>query len=407
MALLIAVAASLGVHALLLFTPEFDLPPFPEPPPLRAELKPAPAIETPLEPPPKAALTAASKRPAKHRQARAAPPPPPSPVLKRTSRRWHVAEPAIRPARDPPAPSRRTAIGPLALATPSAAAAGMPDASRLPARGTIRYRVDRGDQGFMIGQSTHDWVVVDGVYRITAVTETNGLVALFKPFRIELESRGTVTAAGLVPEQFSSRRKGRATGEQAEFDWQQMQVRVGQRPPQALSTGAQDLLSFPYQLGLLPDLASGTLMPVATGKKYEQYRFEVVGDEDVETPAGSFRSLHLRVGGVSPTELWLAYDRSLLPVKILHTDHKGAIFVEIATSIELERGTMSVHPAVARVSPARITPHNSSPFHPGHFPSCPEAALRTAALGVCRRSRGCRLFPPASRTRPRRPWLRR
>jgi hypothetical protein len=339
MALLIAIAASLGVHALLLFTPEFDLPPFPEPPPLRAELKPAAAIETPLEPPPKAALTAASKRPAKHRQARAAPPPAPAPVLKAHESPLAVAEPAIgRPtgtSMPPGTEPAATAIGPLALATPSAAAAGMPDASRLPARGTIHYRVDRGDQGFMIGQSTHDWVVVDGVYRITAVTETNGLVALFKPFRIELESRGTVTAAGLVPEQFSSRRKGRATGEQAEFDWQQMQVRVGQRPAQALSTGAQDLLSFPYQLGLLPDLASGTLMPVATGKKYEQYRFEVVGDEDVETPAGSFRSLHLRVGGVSPTELWLAYDRSLLPVKILHTDHKGAIFVEIATSIEL------------------------------------------------------------------------
>ncbi len=335
MVLLIAVAASLGVHAWLLFAPEFDLLPFLEPPPLHAELKPAPAIETPLEPPPKAAPTAASKRPAKHRQARApARPPKPAPVLKAHASPLALAAPAIDPP--PSTEPAAAAIGPLALATtPSAAAEGMPGASRLPARGTIRYRVDRGDQGFMIGQSTHDWVVVDGVYRITAVTETNGLVALFKPFRIELESRGTVTAAGLVPAQFSSRREGRANGEQAEFDWQQMQVHVGQRPPQALSTGAQDLLSFPYQLGLLPDLASGTLMPVATGKKYEQYRFEVVGDEDVETPAGSFRSLHLRVDGVSPTELWLAYDRSLLPVKILHTDHKGAIFVEIATSIEL------------------------------------------------------------------------
>jgi hypothetical protein len=313
------------------------LPPFPEPPPLRAELKPAPAIETPLEPPPKAALTAASKGPAKHRQARAAAAASTSTGVEAHESPLAVAAPAIDSAKPMPPGTEpaAAAIGPLALATPSAAAAGMPDASRLPARGTIRYRVDRGDQGFMIGQSTHDWVVVDGVYRITAVTETNGLVALFKPFRIELESRGTLTAAGLVPERFSSRRKGRATGEQAEFDWLQMQVRVGQRPPQALSTGAQDLLSFHYQLGLLPDLASGTLMPVATGKKYEQYRFEVVGDEDVETPAGSFRSLHLRVGGVSPTELWLAYDRSLLPVKILHTDHKGAVFVEIATAIEL------------------------------------------------------------------------
>jgi hypothetical protein len=329
-ALLIAVAASLGVHTLLLFGPEFDLPPFLEPPPLLAELKPARAIEAPLEPPSKPAVTAARKRPAKRRKSRAAPPSPPSPVLSVLESPTTLADAIPGPSAEP--------IGPLALATPSAAAESLPDtpaAPRLPARGLIRYRVDRGEQGFMIGQSTHDWVVVDGVYRITAVTETNGLVALFKPLRIELESRGMLTAAGLVPERFSNRRKGRATGEQAEFDWLQMQVRVGQRPPQALSAGAQDLLSFHYQLGLLPDLASGTTLSVATGKKYEQYHFEVVGDEDIETPAGTFRSLHLRVAGPSPTELWLAYDRSLLPVKILHTDHKGAVFVEIATAIEL------------------------------------------------------------------------
>jgi len=331
-ALLIAVAASLGAHALLLFGPEFDLPPFLEPPPLLAELKPAPLIEPPVEPPAKPATTAARKRPAKRSKAHATPPPTATPVLNVDDSSTAVATPTIaNPSTGPAA----VPIGPLALATPSTTAEGAPSSSRLPARGMIRYRVDRGDQGFMIGESTHDWVVVDDVYRITAVTETKGLVALFKPLRIELESRGKLTAAGLVPERFSTRREGRATGEQAEFDWLQMQVRVGQRPLQALDAGAQDLLSLHYQLGLLPDLASGTVMPVATGKKYEQYRFEVLGDEDVETPAGNFRSLHLRVAGVSSTEVWLAYDRSLLPVKILHTDHKGAVFVETATAIEL------------------------------------------------------------------------
>ena len=61
---------------------------------------------------------------------------------------------------------------------------------------------------------------------------------------------------------------------------------------QALTLGAQDLLSFNYQLGLLANLASGSSLPVATGKKYGQYRLEVVGDEEVEVPAGTFRCLH-------------------------------------------------------------------------------------------------------------------
>lgn len=337
-ALIIAVAASLAVHSLLLFIPEIDLATFNEPPPLLAELKPPPAKEAPVASPPKPAPAVARQRPAKPRD-RAARPRTPTPVL-RVPRSPAVPadarpEPAIEPAIDPAAEPTAATIDQLALATPSAPAVVDAIPSRLPARGLIRYRVDRGDQGFEIGRSTHDWVVVDGAYRITAVTETSGLVALFKPLRIELESRGQLTAAGLLPERFSTRRKGLATGEQAEFDWAQMLVQVGKRPPQALSPGAQDLLSFHYQLGLLANLASGIVMPVATGKKYEQYRFEVVGDEDVVTPAGTFRSLHLRVVGVSPTELWLAYDHALLPVKVLHTDHKGAVFVEIATAIEL------------------------------------------------------------------------
>lgn len=335
-ALITAVAASLAVHAMLLFIPEIDLATFSEPPPLLAELKPPPATEALVEsrPKPKPAPTPPANRPAK-RKARS-PAPTPTPVLRVPDSPLVPADTPTEPAIDPAARPAPGSIDKLALAAPTPVVIE-PPASRLPARGVIHYRVDRGDQGFMIGQSTHDWVVADGVYRITAVTETNGLVALFKPFRIELESRGTVTAAGLVPERFSTRRKGRATGEHAEFDWVQMLVQVGKRPAQALSPGAQDLLSFHYQLGLLADLATGSVLPVATGKKYELYRLEVVGDEEVETPAGTFRSLHLRVPGVSTTELWLAYDRSLLPVKILHTDNEGAVYVETATSIELSQ----------------------------------------------------------------------
>jgi hypothetical protein len=111
--------------------------------------------------------------------------------------------------------------------------------STLPARGLIRYRVDRGDQGFQIGFSIHEWEVVDGAYRITAVSETTGLVAFFKPLRIEVESRGRLTAAGLVPEHFMTRREGRATGESAEFDWENAAVAHGQSASAGLEPGAR------------------------------------------------------------------------------------------------------------------------------------------------------------------------
>ncbi|WP_300320057.1 DUF3108 domain-containing protein [Accumulibacter sp.] len=331
-ALIIAFAASLGMHALLLFGPDVDLSTASEPPPLQAELLPPAATEPPPVPPPKPAASVARSRTARRKPH---PPVAPKPVLSVPDSPAGISQAA--PAPDAAAPAAASGLpGESPLPAPAAMALPAP-APLMAARGTIHYRVDRGDQGFAIGRATHDWQIIDGAYRITAVTETSGLVALFKPLRIELESRGQLTPEGLLPERFVTRRKGVETSERADFDWPQRQVRVGNKPPQALRRGAQDLLSFHYQLGLLPEVISGSMLSIATGKKYEQYRIEVLGDEDVETPAGSFRCLHLRVPGVSTTELWLAYDHRRLPVKIQHTDRDGAIYVQTATAIEMSQ----------------------------------------------------------------------
>ena len=332
--LIIAFAASLGAHALALFGPDIDLSTVSEPPPLLAELKPPPA------PPPlaksEATAAAAKDSPVRSTASRRRRPAPAAPLPLSSQADSPLATPA--PMSSPEPMLEHDAEQDLQPAVPSSPLAeALPVASTLPARGLIRYRVDRGDQGFQIGFSIHEWEAADGAYRITAVSETTGLVAFFKPLRIEVESRGRLTAAGLVPEHFMTRREGRATGESAEFDWESMQLRMGNRPAQALSLGSQDLLSYPYQLGLIADRASGGSLPIATGKKYANFQLEVVGDEDIEIPAGTFRTLHLRVPGVATTEIWLAYDRALLPVKIQHVDRKGNLYVQVATAIELSQ----------------------------------------------------------------------
>lgn len=324
--LLFAIAASLGIHALALFGPDVDLSTMPEPPPLVAELQPVPEARPPVEPAPRPEKKARMQKP---RAVRPLPASPASatPVLGIPA---EIPVPEIAASPEPEV-QESTAISVAGAGAPT------PEASRLPARGMIRYRVDRGDQGFEIGHSTHDWEFVDGTYRITAVTETSGLVALFKPLRIELESRGRLTAAGLQPESFLIRRAGKETGETAAFDWEQMQVRIGGGAAQNLSTGAQDLLSFHYQLGFLPHPEARNALQIATGKKYETYRLEAVGDEEIEIPAGTFRTLHLRAPGDNTTELWLAYDYLLLPVKIRHLDRKGDSFVQVATELRLSK----------------------------------------------------------------------
>ncbi|MDR1708645.1 MAG: DUF3108 domain-containing protein, partial [Candidatus Accumulibacter sp.] len=227
-----------------------------------------------------------------------------------------AALPAPAPAVEPPAP------------------AGAVQA-RLPPGGRIRFRVDRGDSGFEIGIAVQEWSFADGRYRLTSSVETTGLAWLIRSVNIDMESAGTLTAGGLRPEIFGVRRSGKKARERALFDWEAMKIRVGKDKDYALGAGAQDLLSFYYQLGFL-NIAPGETgdMPLATGKKYGVYRLENVGDETVEVPLGALRARHLRTPGENATEIWLAYDYRLLPVKIRHVDNDGNAFVQVATEIE-------------------------------------------------------------------------
>ena len=328
--LILAFAASLGLHVAVLFGPQFELPVEVETMALLAELKPIPLPPPQLAPKPQPEPKKTVKAPRRKVERLASA----SPVLS-------VAEPSPLSAPDhagPAAPASAPAVVPAPPNPPSAAAASAepaPVSSRLPPRGMIRYRVDRGDSNFEIGFAQHEWTIADGHYRLTSLVETTGLVWLFKSIRIEMESHGLITAQGLRPQTFAILRNGQATRETASFDWQAMTVRVADHGEQPLDDGAQDLLSFNYQLGFLDHPDAGSTLYLATGKKYGVYHLEVLGDENLELPAGAMRTLHLRAPGTNTTELWLAYDYLLLPVKIRHVDAKGDSFVQVATTIQV------------------------------------------------------------------------
>lgn len=318
-ALLAALVGSLSIHAAALFLPDIDLSTAPEPPPLTAELKPLPKppapeveVKKPVEPPPKQRAEPARPKPAK-------------PAAEAVAAAPQAAE---TPAAPTPENTTEKKPEPPATLPPPATE------PRLPSNGRIRFAVYRGDQGFQVGRAEHAWEFTEGRYRLTAVTETSGLAAVFKPIRIELESQGKVTALGLQPERFTTRRNGAETNENAEFDWAAHQVTLARNGSRYdVRDGAQDLVSFHYQLGYLAKLVDGASMGVASGKKFERYSFDALGEEEIDTPAGRFRTLHVKVQTDSTTELWLALDRLMLPVKIRYTDRKGESFEQVATEL--------------------------------------------------------------------------
>ncbi len=332
-ALLIAFAASLGIHVAALFGTDFDLSTEPEAVTLVAELRPLPKPQ-PL-PPPLTEPEKKSTQPVRNKvhQKKSTTVEKAAVSVPQTEPDTAAAPPPTESASAPePEPDAASAAAPMSAVEPAPEPAPEP---RLPPSGRITYRVERGDAHFEIGVSRQEWSIVEDRYRLTSVVETTGLVWLFKAYRIEMESRGRMTPSGLRPDSFVIRRNGQESNEKVEFDWSAMKVRVGNQPEQELTDGAQDLLSFNYELGFLSQGEVRSTLPIATGRKYGIYRLEVLGDEDIEIPAGILHTLHLRAPGENTTELWLAYDYLLLPVKIRHVDNKGDSLVQVATEIKL------------------------------------------------------------------------
>jgi len=202
----------------------------------------------------------------------------------------------------------------------------------------VRYVITRGEGGFVVGQTVHTWEHDATAYKLQSVAETTGLAALFKPARVVQTSQGELTAQGLMPREFRHERVGGV--DSASFDWQRRVVAYAGRED-SLPAGTQDMLSMYYQLVLLAP-RSGTLeMPIATGRKLESYRFEVLGEEPLTVPAGDRRAWHLKTrSGNDSIELWIDAGKGAemrgLPLKIRFTDRKGEIFDQIAADIEIK-----------------------------------------------------------------------
>ncbi len=318
MPLAFALVASALIHAAALLGPGWTLPGTHEP-----------------EPP--ATLDAVLAKPAARPEpASAARPAPKTPVDRPRPQPVATAAPAVAadpgPVAVPPVPTPAPAAAapaPVAELTPP-----VPAQIALPSRGRVRYTITRGAGGFVVGQSVHTWEQDGCAYKLQNVTETTGLAAIFKPARVLMSSRGEVTADGLRPLEFRHERVGGL--DTAAFDWTRRSVAYAGRED-AVALGAQDMLSMYYQLVLLAPKSGAVELPIATGRKLETYRFEVVGEEAVVLPAGERRATRLKTrSGGDTIELWIAAGTRGLPLKIRFTDRKGEVFDQVAEETDIQ-----------------------------------------------------------------------
>lgn len=284
-----------------------------------------------------------------------APPPGPTPEA-----RAAPLAPAISPApTDFVAPDGELMAAPgtplsdvVALAAPSAppaadaqanAPAPLPDIANFPVEGlpprlSIDYRLT---SALVDAHAAYHWSRDGDAYRITGEGEAVGFFSLFLEGRIEQESSGTVTAAGLRPDRFVENKPG-AAQEGLDFDWPDHKVTFeygDHRKTSALTDDTVDWLSMIFQLAHVPPRTGADTMQlkVFTQRRLYDFHLKVLGVEQIEIPMGKVRALHLR--HVDPADgqavdVWLGIDEHYLPVRMRYPVARNRLMVEqSATSI--------------------------------------------------------------------------
>jgi hypothetical protein len=290
------VVLSVLTHLWLMYGVPIEMPHFDAPPPvLEARLQPAPPLP-PVVPHVKPVIT--------HPTPRHAPPKPEpaaEPVMTSASPAAappiSAPEPQVAPAPVEAAPGVSAVAAPeIKPATPPPPA--QPLARRLPHKGEIAYVLYLGNDRFNVGRTVQSWEISGDRYRLASVSETAGLAAIFSRQRLAYESQGRLTAAGLQPDHFTTERvrSGKSEKAAADFNWAAASAAIGNPPRSvALPAGAQDIVSFMYQLGLTPLTPGRIELPITNGWKLERYEMDIGIEELLDTPFGPLRAVPVRI----------------------------------------------------------------------------------------------------------------
>lgn len=349
---LIALAVSLGVHALLIVGVRGSFVPGPEPE--------AASYSVELAPLPDATVVVPGAAPA---------PPAPRPPRPRSPRKPTEAIASLPPlatgagsATDalpamleapaplaPPEPEKPVVAAEEPPPKPEMLAAAVPSApipaleprefpvEALPANLSIQYALT---SPFADGQASYTWSREGDQYSISGSAEASGFFTLFLEGRILQESRGKVTAQGLQPERFVER-KPQGPEEGLTFDWPKGTVefhRNDEVKRGALAERTVDWLSMIFQLAHTPPHGGGPVaLKVYTQRKLYEFELKVLGTEELQLPMGKVKALHLRHATNDPKEtvdVWLGIDHHYLPVKLRYPVARNRFMVDqVATSI--------------------------------------------------------------------------
>ena len=182
----------------------------------------------------------------------------------------------------------------------------------------------------------------DGSWLYRSETETRGLISVFRKDRI-IEQTVLQEQSGIIrPVNYQYIHKGskKNRDRSISFDWDKLTASSmvsGQRSTLAIKPETVD--NFSLQLKLMHDLKTDRLpliYHVIRKGKVSDYEFEILGNEQIETDAGNFKTIKLkrsRKDSKRATIMWAAPELHFLPVKIQHIEPDGSQFSLLLKSV--------------------------------------------------------------------------
>jgi len=199
------------------------------------------------------------------------------------------------------------------------------------------FTVYQGAGLSMVGKLYQQLDIYGDKYTLKATTQIDGQAGLQNNDQLIQASYGKIDEHGLRPEAF---KEEKITGSgkhdlEATFDWPAQKLIFSHGGDNALPADAQDILSFMYQLSQLSMQAEIIPLDISDGTKLEQNQIEIGITEDISTPMGKLRAVHLRkmhAQGEAYFEIWLGLEYSMLPVKFHRVDGSGGVTEEFVIS---------------------------------------------------------------------------
>jgi hypothetical protein len=207
-------------------------------------------------------------------------------------------------------------------------------AQTAPARVEIEYTLTRN--GNKVAEIVERLEQGNGSYHLTETWKGKGMYALLG--RAKRTSEGSIDAQGPRPREYVDERSGRDT-QRASFDWKANTITRRYRGPprtEAVPLDTQDRLSFLLALSYSSRKGVPVSFHVADGRGMSRHTYVHEGRERVKTPAGEFDTVKLVRRSETPgesAEIWLAAERSYLPVRIVLREKDGTRYEHTATRI--------------------------------------------------------------------------